>query len=80
MKYQVNETKAMQLISNWQIHSRYLNQSEKASMLGLSTSVVNRLQNGNKKFEDLNTFQFLKFAAALKIHPMELMEESDEKE
>jgi len=76
MKYIVNQTKCMELIQNWKRKGWYLNQSEKADLLGVSTSVVNRLQNGNKKFNELKAEQFLKFAEMLQVHPMELMEKS----
>lgn len=73
MKFIINEYKVKLLFTSLQSGKYFFNQKEKAELIGVSQSVISRLESGQKKFGELKAHHYLKVCEALEVHPSETL-------
>lgn len=75
MKYTIDENKLHDLFTRWK-GGRFnitLNQAEKANRVGVSQSVISRLDSRAKKFGELKAHHLINLCNELEIHPAEIL-------
>lgn len=77
MKYEIDEEKIHGIFTNWQHKFGGLTQETKAEKIGISKSVVNRLETKKKRFGQLKAHHFIKVAQCLEVHPAELLKRAE---
>lgn len=75
MNYTIDENKLYTLFIEWKDgrYNIHLDQAKKAELIGVSQSVISRLENRTKRFGQLKSHHFINLCNGLGIHPVEIL-------